>query len=392
MTERIGYGAQERFDDAVVGAGIIGLAHAYHLARRGRRVIVFERSDRAQGASVRNFGMLWPVGQPVGEMRRLALCSREHWLAVLAESGLWHEPTGSLHLAYRDDEAQVLREFLTAAPANSYEGVAWWDADAVLARAPAVRRDGLIGAMWSPSEICVDPREVIAGLPGFLAERYGVAFRFGTAVVGYENPCVLTSAGIWEADHLYVCSGDDLHMLYPEVFHGSGLVRCKLQMMRTAPVEDGWRLGPMLAAGLTLRHYKSFEGCPSLPALKQRVADEAPEYDRYGIHVMASQNGRGELVLGDSHEYGHAIEPFDKDEIDRLVLRYLNGFLTPPAGAFDIASRWHGVYVKHPEKPLLIERPDAGVTLISGLGGAGMTLSFGIAEQTVTEDLGEVGE
>jgi FAD dependent oxidoreductase TIGR03364 len=253
-----------------------------------------------------------------------------------------------------------------------------------------VRRDGLIGALWSPTEICVDPREIVAGLPGFLAERYGVAFRFGTTVLGYECPCVLTSAGIWEADNLYVCSGDDLQTLYPEVLGGCGLMRCKLQMMRTAPVADGWRLGPMLAAGLTLRHYKSFEDCPSLPALKQRVAEETPEYDRYGIHVMASQNGRGELILGDSHEYGHAIEPFDKEEIDRLILRYLSGFLNPPGETFDIAARWHGVYVKHPEKPFQIERPEPGVTVVAGVGGAGMTLSFGVAEQSVNTNLGEL--
>jgi len=55
--------AQLRYDDMVVGAGVLGLAHAYHLTRRGRRVAVFERSPTAVGASVRNFGMLWPIGR-----------------------------------------------------------------------------------------------------------------------------------------------------------------------------------------------------------------------------------------------------------------------------------------------------------------------------------------
>jgi glycine/D-amino acid oxidase-like deaminating enzyme len=100
------------FDDAIVGAGVLGLAHAYHLAKRGRNVLVFERNPQAVGASIRNFGMLWPVGQPAGHMHDLAMRSVEIWREVLRESGIWHEPTGSLHLAYHDDEAQILREFI----------------------------------------------------------------------------------------------------------------------------------------------------------------------------------------------------------------------------------------------------------------------------------------
>lgn len=111
---------KQQFDDAVVGAGIMGLAHAYALAKRGRRVIVFERNTRAMGASVRNFGMLWPIGQPAGIPFETALRSRAIWLEVLCSSGLWHELTGSLHLAYHDLEVAVLQEFIAEAPSGHY--------------------------------------------------------------------------------------------------------------------------------------------------------------------------------------------------------------------------------------------------------------------------------
>ena len=71
-------------DIAIVGAGILGLAHAYALARRGHSVTVYERSPQAAGASVRNFGMIWPIGQPAGRMYEIALRSREVWVEVSA--------------------------------------------------------------------------------------------------------------------------------------------------------------------------------------------------------------------------------------------------------------------------------------------------------------------
>src|SRR5262245_40399758 len=176
----------EHWDDAVVGAGILGLAHAYHLARRGRRVVVFERNPRASGASIRNFGMLWPIGQPAGEMYELARRSREMWMNALQASGMWHERTGSLHLAYHDDEADVLREFITAAPANGFE-CQWLDPPRVLSKSSAVNPNGLRGAMWSPIETCVDPREVVVNLPAWLSKEYGVQFVFDRAVTAYDD-------------------------------------------------------------------------------------------------------------------------------------------------------------------------------------------------------------
>jgi FAD dependent oxidoreductase TIGR03364 len=375
------------YDVAVVGAGIVGLAHAYELARRGLRVVLFERHPRAQGASVRNFGMIWPIGQPLGPRYVLARRSRERWLEVLHASGAWHQRCGSLHLAYHDDEAQILAEFV--AQAATERSCELWTKAQVLARFPAVRPDGLRAGLWSPVEMAVDPRQVIAHLPGWLAATFGVTFVPGTTVLRYDAPRIVTTSGDWRARQMVLCTGVDFRELAPETFARTGLVPCKLQMMRSRPYGERFRLGTMLAAGLTLRHYQSFAACPTLPALVRRLDADLPEYGRYGIHVLVSQNEAGELVIGDSHEYGDAIEPFDKPHLDDLILAYLRQFVAIPD--LIIAARWHGIYIKHPTEPYVVAHPTPETLAVTGVGGAGMTLSFGLAERTIGEWLGPSG-
>jgi FAD dependent oxidoreductase TIGR03364 len=365
--------AKQAADVAIVGAGILGLAHAYALARRGHSVVVFERSPQAAGASVRNFGMIWPIGQPAGRMHAMALRSRDLWVELLDAAGLPYFPAGSLHVVYRHDEAAVAREFCEVAPGFGYS-CQWLDPAAVAARSQSVRSQSLIGAIWSPTEITVDPRVTLARLPGFLAERFGVQFRWSTAP---------TAIDLSAFDAAVVCTGHDFETLYPEVFRDSGITRCKLQMMRTRPQPEEWRLGPALAAGLTLCFYESFRICRGLPALKERIAAETPEYDRWGIHVLVSQTAGRELTIGDSHEYGADVSPFDRAEIDDLILRYARGFLRAPA--LDIAQRWHGVYAKHPRQPFVSLSPAPNVRVVTAAGGSGMTLSLGLAEETVKE-------
>ena len=98
-------------DIAIVGAGIVGLAHAYHALRKRKKVVLFERETFAVGASVRNFGMVWPIGQAAGEGLELALASRRMWNDIATEAGIWINQNGSLHLAYHQDEWDVLQEF-----------------------------------------------------------------------------------------------------------------------------------------------------------------------------------------------------------------------------------------------------------------------------------------
>jgi FAD dependent oxidoreductase TIGR03364 len=374
--------AENRADIAIVGAGILGLAHAYLAARAGKSVVVLEKSRRAAGASVRNFGMVWPIGQPAGEMLGMALRSRELWREILEAAELPYKPTGSLHLAYREDEAEVIREFAEVGPGLGYD-CAWLGRDAVLAKSQAAQPEGLLGGLWSGTELTVDPRQILQSLPRFLEERFGVRFYFSTLVTGIALPVIETTAGRFYAETTIVCSGEDFQTLYPEHYAASGLTRCKLQMMRTAAQPGDWQLGPSLAAGLTLRFYPAFQVCKTLPALSARIAQQTPEFDRWGIHALVSQTADGALTLGDSHEYRLHVDVFNKQEIDDLILDYTKQFLRAPDLA--IAERWYGVYAKHPEKPLVVMTPQDGVRIVASPGGSGMTLSFGVAERSMRE-------
>lgn len=368
---------------AVVGAGIVGMAHALAAARRGHRVTVFERNERAVGASIRNFGMVWPIGQPPGPLRHRAMRSRQIWLEMAEQGGFFCDPVGSLHLAYHPDELAVIEEFVDIAKPAGYR-VQRLTADEAAEKSPAAVTDGLLGALWSDTEVIVDPREAIATLPNVLQSAFNVDFQFSATVTEISYPHLTVNGDTWKADHIFVCSGADFETLYPDLYQSSDITKSKLQMMRTTPQPD--RIGPALCGGLTLTHYAAFADCPSLPALKQRFKTELPFAVDWHIHVMMSQNGLGELILGDSHEYGLTFDPFDRADINQFVLSYLRGFAQVPC--LDIVATWHGIYAKLPGKTEFIAHPEAGVTIVNGLSGAGMTLSFGLGEEVILQKLG----
>lgn len=364
----------------VIGAGIVGLAMARSLGQRGYQVRVFERNEKAVGASIRNFGMLWPIGQPNGQLYKRALVSKAIWKNICHEANLWFEEKGSLHLAYTALELQVLQEFEAAN--KQVRPVTVLDADKALLISQAINPNGLKGALYSTDEMIIESRVAMEKLPAFLAEKYGVVFHFNTAITNITHQVVKSGQRSYKADEIFVCSGTDFETLYPEVFAASPFTKCKLQMMRLAAQPGNWRIGPSLCGGLSLIHYKSFAQAQSLPMLKEYYMQELPEYIQWGIHVMVSQNGEGELTVGDSHEYGLVHDPFDKSFINNLILDYLRGFTH--IKDYTISQSWNGIYPKLTNgKADFVYQPEQGVTIVNGLGGAGMTLAFGLAEEVV---------
>ncbi|MBN9297092.1 MAG: TIGR03364 family FAD-dependent oxidoreductase [Filimonas sp.] len=364
----------------VIGAGIVGLAMARSLGERGYKVTVIERNERAVSASIRNFGMIWPVGQPNGKLYERALKSKSTWQQVCKEAKLWSDEVGSLHLAYTDLEQQVMEEIVSAN--KSIRPVAMLTAEEAIAKSPAVNAANLKGALWSSDEMIVESRVAIQQLPAYLSEKYKTIFHFNTAVTAIDGDKVLAGGKELQAEEIFVCNGAEFETLYPEVFAANHFTKCKLQMMRLVSQPENWRIGPSLCGGLSMIHYKAFEVADSLPQLRVHYESTMPDYIKWGIHVMVSQNGEGELTIGDSHEYGLVHDPFDRQYVNKLIIDYLETFAQ--FKDWSLAQSWNGIYPKRTNGEVdFIYKVSPHVTIVNGLGGAGMTLSFGLAEEVL---------
>ena len=96
------------FDCLVIGAGVIGLAHALAAGRHGLRIAVIDRDARAVGASVRNFGVVMVTGQPAGITWRRARRSRNVWQQLAKSAGSPVLQHGALVCARREEAMAVL--------------------------------------------------------------------------------------------------------------------------------------------------------------------------------------------------------------------------------------------------------------------------------------------
>ena len=294
------------------------------------------------------------------------------------KAGVWVNDCGSVHLATEPDEKAVLEEFQARAGGAGIACELLTSRQAV-ARCPTVRGDRVQAALYSPTECCVDPRQALARLPVYLADAFKVWPHFDTPITRIDGTTLHAADGrSWRADRVFVCSGHDSRTLYPAAFAGAGLRRCKMQMLRTAPQPNRWRLGPHIAGGPTLAHGGTFDACPGVARLRERVSADMADHVRFGIRVMAAQNQLGEVVIGGSHEYDGDIDLFDKEAIDALLLDSLRDMIRLPDER--VTARWHGTYAEYPAGPIFTATPQPGVTIQVAAGGAGLTMAFGLAD------------
>jgi D-hydroxyproline dehydrogenase subunit beta len=366
------------FDLAIVGAGIVGLSCALAGARHGLKVIVIERDARARGASVRNFGLVTVTGQDRDGVWHRARRSREVWQQVAGQAGIPIVNRGLWLAARRAESAALLEAFLRS---DMAEGCRLLTPAAARQSCPDLDTSGLQSVLLSPHELRVESRDAIPRLADWLAREHGVAFLWSTAVHSVEPPRVETSRGPVSAAAAVVCPGDDVVTLFPERLAAAGIGRCTLQMLRLE--SPGFALPGTVMSDLSLLRYGGFAALPEAAALRRRLAAEQGEYIRHGIHLIVAQAADGSLIVGDSHHYDAATEPFANEQVYRLILEEYGavmGQAAPP-----VRERWMGTYTTAGEGALLIDAPSPKIRLVLVTSGIGASTAFAIGEEVIQE-------
>ena len=367
------------FDLAIVGAGILGLAHALAAKRLGLRVVVIDRDAQANGASIRNFGFVVVSGEERGAVWRRSLRSRDVWLEVAGPAGIDVIHRGTIVAARRPEALAVAEAFLQTEMGN---GCALLTRAELARRQPQLKAGRFAGALFSPHEIRVESITAIPRLAAWLTRHHEVEFRYNTAVSNVQPPVIATSRGTIRADKVVVCPGDDLATLFPGRIAARTLTRCKLQMLRLA--DPGYRLSATVMSDLSLARYVGYAALPAAAALRRRLeAEEKIALDN-GVHLIVVQSADGSLVVGDSHHYGETPDPFAADDVDQIILaEYRKVLGVPPK----VLARWIGTYTSGADT-MFADAPGPDIRLVMVTGGNGASTAFAIAEEVVADLFG----
>jgi len=172
----------DRVDAVVIGAGVVGLACARHLARAGLETVILEREDSiGQGISSRNSEVIHAglYYRPGSLKARLCVRGRELLYNYCASHGVEHGRPGKWIVATRPEQVIRLEELARRAVTNGVKDVELIDREQARSEEPALACEA---ALVSPSTGIVDSHGLMLALQGDF-EECGGAIAFNSPVV-----------------------------------------------------------------------------------------------------------------------------------------------------------------------------------------------------------------
>lgn len=170
-------------DALIVGAGVVGLAASYALARRGLSVVVIEKENRiGAGVSSRNSEVVHAgLHYATGSLRaRLCVEGRRTLYAFLDAHAVAYDRCGKLIVAAEESEIAALEHLAAQAEINGVEGVRWLTGAEARALEPALNA---VAALESAESGVMDAHGYMLALEGEI-EAHGGAIALNAPFLG----------------------------------------------------------------------------------------------------------------------------------------------------------------------------------------------------------------
>jgi L-2-hydroxyglutarate oxidase LhgO len=349
-------------DVVVIGAGVVGLACALELARRGREVLVLERHRQigtetsSRNSEVIHAGIYYPDGSAKA---RLCVRGKALLYRFCDVYGVPHRRCGKVIVATDDAQLATLRAYQQHAERNGVGHLPWLSAADVAALEPAVEA---VAGVLSESTGIIDSHAYMVALQGGL-EAAGGLVALGTEVTRLERD----GAGV------RVCT-PELTLRARAVVNAAGLA---------APTIAAWLTAAAPRPYYAIGHYYAYAG----PAPFSRLVYPVAEAGGLGVHVTLDLGGQ--VRFGPDVTWLDAIDyTFDdsrRPAFEAAIRRYF-----PALEAHRLHPGYTGIRPKisgpmEPAADFRIDGPAAhgidGLVNLLGIESPGLTASLAIAEE-----------
>lgn len=352
-------------DCVVIGAGVVGLACAAHLARMGRDVVVLERhtlvgsETSSRNSEVIHAGIYYPEGSLKA---RLCVEGKALLYEYCGNHGVPFRNCGKIIVAADESQLDALESYQRQAEVNGAGSLGWLDAAQVHEMEPAVRA---VAGVHSPTTGIIDSHAYMLSLQGEL-EAHGGMIAFGTAV----ESLALTGERIY-----LQAAGETLAVRSLVISAGLSAPDLARQLLPDTP--RAW-----FARG----HYYSYSGRPPFNRLVYPIAEPG------GLGVHVTLDLAGQVKFGPDVEWCDSADyRFDdrrRTDFEKAIRRYFPG-LEPHR----LQPDYVGVRPKisgpgQTAADFRIDGPAVhgipGLVTLLGIESPGLTASLAIAEHVGT--------
>ena len=265
---------QAELDTVVIGAGVVGLAIARHLAMAGQTVAVLEQEPApGQHTSSRNSEIIHAGFYYPTNSHKASLCVRGKQLLYdyCGERHIPHRQCGKLLLAHKEQDITRLSRLMAQGKSNGVHDLELWDQDMLRRSEPQLSG---CGALLSPSTGIVDAHGLLQALETDLLNAAGLLVCHSTVNrAGYNE-------GVFEVHYQ---DEDGAHTLHCEqLINAAGLFASQLAA-RLPGADNALIPATRFAKG----NYYNLHGQPP----SDRLIYPLPDQHGLGIHLTLDLQG-----------------------------------------------------------------------------------------------------